>query len=196
MPNQGEATVQATLSAETATLKAKIELKNDNTWTLSMCYYGDAYTPTASGTWEMNTTTYNIVLTVTGAEANVLAEDAYTLNVNYETFEYSASILFNLPSPVSDTTFDFDSAVVVENHYTVTYDLNYTYLSNFYYGIAQGLRFYKIRVIIYAIKSIEVRNGIFRESKGCEKAVEFKSRAICRKARYVFCVDKQMGERA
>lgn len=29
-----------------------------------------------------------------------------------------------------------------------------------------------------------------------EKAVEFKSRAICRKARYVFCVYKQMGERA
>lgn len=192
MPNQGEATVQATLSAETATLKAKIELKNDNTWTLSMCYYGDSYMPTASGTWEMNTTTYNIVLTVTGDEANVLAEDAYTLNVNYETFEYSASILFNLPSPVGDTTFDFDSAVVVENHYTVTYDLNYTDAP----AGGTGLRFYKIRVIIYVIKSIEVRNGIFRESKGCEKAVEFKSRAICRKARYVFCVYKQMGERA
>ncbi len=118
--------VSKTLNADNGSQKAKIELYEDKTWSVSICYFGDAYTPTASGTWEMNTTTYNIVLTVTGDEANVLAEDAYTLNVNYETFEYSASILFNLPSPVGDTTFDFDSAVVVEKHYTVTYDLNYT----------------------------------------------------------------------
>lgn len=118
--------VSKTLNANNGSQKAKIELYEDKTWSVSICYFGDAYTPTASGTWEMNTTTYNIVLTVTGDEANVLAEDAYTLNVNYETFEYSASILFNLPSPVGDTTFAFDSAVVVEKHYTVTYDLNYT----------------------------------------------------------------------
>lgn len=100
MPNQGEATVQATLSAETATLKAKIELKNDNTWTLSMCYYGDAYTPTASGTWEMNTQTYGMTLVVENDTANMLAEDSYDLAINYETQTYSATIALTMPDSV------------------------------------------------------------------------------------------------
>lgn len=117
--------VSKTLNADNGAQKAKIELYEDKTWEVSICFYGDNYSPMASGTWELNTTTYNIVLTVTGDEADVLAEETYTLNVDYTTFEYSATLTLTVPK-VGALTFDFDSAVVVETHYTVTYNLNYT----------------------------------------------------------------------
>ena len=117
--------VQKTLNANNGAQKAKIELYKDNTWEVSICFYGDSYSPMASGTWAMDSTTYNIVLTVVGDEANVLAEDTYTLNVDYQTFEYSADMTLTVPQ-VGALSFSFNSAEVVEKHYTVTYDLNYS----------------------------------------------------------------------
>ncbi len=117
--------VQKTLNANNGAQKAKIELYKDNTWEVSICFYGDSYSPMASGTWAMDTATYNITLTVTGDEADVLSENTYTLNVDYTTFEYSADMTLNVPQ-VGALAFDFNSAVVAENHYTVTYDLNYS----------------------------------------------------------------------
>lgn len=116
--------VQKMLNADNGAQKAKIELYKDNTWEVSICFYGDSYSPMASGTWAMDTATYNISLTVTGDEADVLAEDTYTLNVDYTTFEYSANMTLTVPQ-VGALTFDFNSAVVAQTHYTVTYDLNY-----------------------------------------------------------------------
>ncbi len=78
----------------------------------------------ASGTWELNTTTYNILLTVTGDEADVLAEDTYTLNVDIQSHEYSTDMTLTVPQ-VGPLSFSFNSAVVTETHYTVTYNLNY-----------------------------------------------------------------------
>ena len=82
MPNQGgdEVTVMNLLeAAASGGQKAKIELKSDKSWELSVSYYdGGDYTPTASGMWALDGTTYNITLTVTGDAANVLAEDTYT----------------------------------------------------------------------------------------------------------------------
>lgn len=109
--------VQATLSAENSTIKAKIELKNNNTWTLSMCYYGDAYTPSADGRWSMNTQTYGITLVVENDTANMLAEDSYDLDINYETQKYSATIAITMPSSVptiGGTALDFAFAQEAE----------------------------------------------------------------------------------
>lgn len=116
--------VEKTLNADNGAQKAKIELYKDKTWEVSICFYGDNYSPMASGTWVLDTTAYNIILTVTGDEADVLAEDTYTLNVDYTTFEYSANMTLTVPQ-VGALTFDFNSAVVEQTHYTVTYDLNY-----------------------------------------------------------------------
>ena len=79
----------------------------------------------SSGTWVLDTSAYNIILTVTGDEADVLAEETYTLNVDYTTYEYSANMTLTVPQ-VGALTFDFNSAVVAQTHYTVTYDLNYS----------------------------------------------------------------------
>lgn len=117
--------VSKTLNADNGAQKAKIELYEDATWEVSICFYGDNYSPMASGTWELNTTTYNIALTVTGDEADVLAEDIYTLNVDYQTYEYSINMTLSVPS-VGPLSFNFNSATIVETHYTVTYDLNYS----------------------------------------------------------------------
>ncbi len=117
--------VSKTLNADNGAQKAKIELYEDKTWGVSICFYGDNYSPMASGTWELNTTTYNITLTVTGDEANVLAEDTYTLNVDMQSHEYSADMTLTVPQ-VGALSFSFNSATVVETHYTVTYDLNYS----------------------------------------------------------------------
>ena len=119
-----EKVVAKTLNADNGAQKAKIELYEDKTWGVSICFYGDNYSPMASGTWELDTTTYNIVLTVTGDEADVLAEETYTLGIDYQTHEYSVNMTLNVPS-VGPLTFEFDSAVVTETHYTVEYDLNY-----------------------------------------------------------------------
>lgn len=55
----------------------KIELKNDNTWTLSMCYYGDSYTPSADGRWSMNTQTYGITLVVENDTGELTYENSW-----------------------------------------------------------------------------------------------------------------------
>lgn len=117
--------VEKTLNADNGAQKAKIELYKDKTWEVSICFYGDNYSPMASGTWVLDTTVYNIILTVTGDEADVLAEETYTLNVDYTTFEYSANMTLTVPQ-VGALTFEFNSAVVAQTHYTVTYDLNYS----------------------------------------------------------------------
>lgn len=112
MPNQGgEATVQSTLAAKSeGGQQAKIELMDDATWSLSIKYWdGGDYTPTASGTWVMDTTTYNITLSVTDDTADVLAEETYTLTVNYETFAYSGTIVCTIPQ-VGTVSFDFATA--------------------------------------------------------------------------------------
>ncbi len=120
--------MQSTLNATSAAgQKAKIELMKDNTWSLAIKYWdGGEYTPTASGTWVLSTSDYNITLTVTKDDADVLAEESYTLTVDYTTHDYSATILLKLPSPVGDTTFAFSTASAESQHFTVSYDLNYT----------------------------------------------------------------------
>lgn len=116
--------VEKTLNADNGAQKAKIELYKDKTWEVSIDFYGGNYSPMASGSWELNTTTYNIALTVTTDEADVLAEEIYTLTVDYTTYDYSTSMTLNVPQ-VGELIFNFNSAVVTETHYTVTYDLNY-----------------------------------------------------------------------
>lgn len=70
---------------------------SDNTWVLAISYYtGGVYTPTASGTYALDAA-YNMVLTVTGDAADVLAEDSYTLTVDYETRLYSDTIVCTIP---------------------------------------------------------------------------------------------------
>ena len=120
------AEVQSTLNATSAGgQKAKIELLKDNTWNLSIKYWdGGDYTPTASGTWAMSTTDYNITLTVTKDDASVLAEDNYLLTVDYTTFAYSGTIACTVPQ-LGKITFAFSSATTEGEHYTVSYDLNY-----------------------------------------------------------------------
>ena len=118
-----EKQVQKTLNADNGAQKAKIELYEDKTWEVAIDFYGGNYSPMASGTWDMDAA-YNIILTVTKDEADVLANDSYTLNVDYTTFEYSGTITLNVPQ-AGALTFDFNSAVEVQTHYTVTYDLNY-----------------------------------------------------------------------
>lgn len=119
MPNQGgdEVTVMNLLEATASGgQKAKIELKSDKSWELSVSYYdGGDYTPTASGTWALDGTTYNITLTVTGDAANVLAEDTYTLNVDYTTQKYSGTIDCALPvGGVQLSTLDFADTAITE----------------------------------------------------------------------------------
>lgn len=119
-----EKEVQKTLNADNGAQKAKIELYTDNSWEVSICFYGDAYSPMASGAWTLDTSTYNIILTVTVDEADVLAEETYTLSVDYSTFEYSVSMTLTVPQ-VGALSFDFDSADKSGEHYTVSFDLNY-----------------------------------------------------------------------
>ena len=120
------AEVQSTLNATSAGgQKAKIELLKDNTWNLSIKYWdGGEYTPTASGTWTMSATDYNIKLTVTKDDASVLAEDSYLLTVDYTTFVYSGTIICTIPQ-LGEISFAFSSATAEAEHYTVSYDLNY-----------------------------------------------------------------------
>lgn len=79
---------------------------SDNTWVLAISYYtGGAYTPTASGTYALDAA-YNMVLTVTEDVANALAEDSYTLTVDYATYMYSGTIGCTIPG-VSELSFAF-----------------------------------------------------------------------------------------
>lgn len=100
-------TVASTLTATTtAGQSAKIELMSDNTWVLAISYYtGGAYTPTASGTYALDAA-YNMVLTVTEDVANALAEDSYTLTVDYATYMYSGTIVCTIPD-VGELSFAF-----------------------------------------------------------------------------------------
>lgn len=100
-------TVASTLTATTtAGQSAKIELMSDNTWVLAISYYtGGAYTPTASGTYALDAA-YNMVLTVTEDVANALAEDSYTLTVDYTTYMYSGTIVCTIPG-VGELSFAF-----------------------------------------------------------------------------------------
>ena len=120
------AEVQSTLNATSAGgQKAKIELLKDNTWNLSIKYWdGGDYTPTASGTWAMPTTDYNITLTVIKDDADVLAEDSYLLTVDYTTHAYSGTIICTVPQ-LGEISFAFSSATAEAEHYNVSYDLNY-----------------------------------------------------------------------
>lgn len=100
-------TVASTLTATTAGgQSAKIELMSDNTWVLSVSYYeGGGYTATASGTYALDAA-YNMVLTVTEDVANALAEDSYTLTVDYATYMYSGTIVCTIPG-VGELSFTF-----------------------------------------------------------------------------------------
>ena len=106
-PEEPEATVASTLTAATAGgQSAKIELMSDNTWVLSISYYeGGGYTATASGTYALDAA-YNMVLTVTEDVANALAEDSYTLTVDYTTYMYSGTIVCTIPG-VGELSFAF-----------------------------------------------------------------------------------------
>ncbi len=108
---QGEVTVMQLLTATASSGQtAKIELKSDKSWTLSICYYtGGDFTPTANGTWALDNTTYNISLNVTGDAANVLSEETYTLMVDYTTQKYSGTIACEIPQ-VGNVSFDFATA--------------------------------------------------------------------------------------
>ena len=119
--------VVSTLTATASGKTAKIELLEDNTWNLSVKYWdGGEFTPTASGTWKRSTTDYKITLTVTKDDADVLANDTYILDINYETRDYSAQITLNLPAQAGGAaTFDFTTASAEAAHYSVTYNLNY-----------------------------------------------------------------------
>lgn len=100
------AEVQLTLTAAAqGWINAKIELYSDNTWTLSMDYT-TGYSVAARGTWTTDAL-YNNVLTVTEDEGNIFAEDTYTLTVDYDTYEYSATISLTLPAQAGGATVEF-----------------------------------------------------------------------------------------
>ena len=121
-----EATVQTTLNATSAGgQKAKIELLSDNSWELSIKYWdGGDYMFAAGGTWELSTVDYNITLTASKDDADVLANETYLLNIDYITFNYGATIVCNIPQ-LGEITFNFTSGTEEGEHFTVSYDLNY-----------------------------------------------------------------------
>ena len=108
IPEPADDGIASTLTAANDDGKsAKIELMSDNTWVLSISYYeGGDYTATASGTYALNEM-YNMVLTVTEDVADALAEDSYTLTVNYETHLYSGTIVCNIAAAGGEMTFNF-----------------------------------------------------------------------------------------
>ena len=127
MPSGGEDNVKTelTLEGKSAGLTGKIELYDNKEWEIFMCYYeGGAFMSLASGRWTQNTTTWGIDLIVEKDDADVLAEDTYSLNVDYVTFAYSGTIEIAIPT-LGSYTFEFSSATSTEDHFTVTYDLNY-----------------------------------------------------------------------
>lgn len=100
--------VAMTLTATTAAGQGgKLELYGDNTWVLSISYYqGGEYTRTAAGTYAFDEV-YNMVLTVTEDEAEVLPEDTYTLTCDYATQTYSGTIEVKGIPVVGDLTLNF-----------------------------------------------------------------------------------------
>lgn len=121
-PSAGE--VQMALYAADQGMTSELALMEDNTWSLGISYYdGMPYQPVASGTWAFDEA-YNIVLTVTKDEGDVLAEDTYMLNVDYTTFEYSGLIVCNVPT-IGERNFMFSAAEDNGEHFTVSFDLNY-----------------------------------------------------------------------
>ncbi len=108
--------VQATLTATSDGKYAKIELLDDNTWKLYMSYYAvenvpQGYTETASGTYALDAS-YNMVLTVTTDTADVLANDTYTLTVDYTTRLYSGTIHIKVTEASVDADFAFTQTAV------------------------------------------------------------------------------------
>ena len=82
---------------ETATLV----FYDDNTFELTFTVYGNPGA-SATGTWELNTTTYNNVLTITGGvmQDYIAAENGIiTLVLNYQTQLYSTEIAVNAALP-------------------------------------------------------------------------------------------------
>lgn len=131
MPEQGgeggeeEAEVQMTLTGKSGTLTGKVELLQDKTWELSISYYeGGQFMYVASGRWTQDTTTWGITLIVEKDDADALAEDSYALSVDYVSFAYSGEITVTI-AQVGTHTFALSSATSSEDHFTVTYDLNY-----------------------------------------------------------------------
>ncbi len=101
-----EPEVQITLTASAmGWVNAKLELYDNGTWTLSMDYT-TGYNVAAKGTWATDAM-YNNVLTVTEDEGNMLAEDTYTLEVSYETYQYSGTIALTLPEMAGGMTENF-----------------------------------------------------------------------------------------
>ena len=100
--------VAMTLTATTAAGQGgKLELYGDSTWVLSISYYqGGEYTRTAAGTYALDAA-YNMVLTVTEDEAEVLPEETYTLTCDYATQTYSGTIEVKGIPVVGDLTLNF-----------------------------------------------------------------------------------------
>ena len=112
-------TVQAELTAKDTidvygtaySCDAKLDLYDDNTFKM-IVDAGTGETEAASGTWALETSTYNIVLTVTEqAVANSLPE-SITLNIDYATQQYSGLVTF-AASPY--TVFNLNFAQAVSN---------------------------------------------------------------------------------
>ena len=117
--------VQMTLSGTSGSLSAKLELYSDKTWEMTVCYYaGGAYMYLGEGRWTQDTTTWAISLIPERDDAGVFTEESYTLNVDYTTFQYSGSVHVNIPQ-VGENTFNFSAGEAADEHFTVTYDLNY-----------------------------------------------------------------------
>lgn len=109
--NAPEVNVSAVLTATVDGKYAKIELFDNQTWKLYLSYYAiddvpQAYTETASGTYALNAA-YNMVLTVTDDPADALAEDSYTLTVDYTTYLYSGTIHIMVSAAGVDSDFVF-----------------------------------------------------------------------------------------
>lgn len=117
--------VQMTLSGTSGSLSAKLELYSDKTWEITVCYYaGGAYMYLGEGRWTQDTTTWAISLIPERDDAGVFTEESYTLNVDYTTFQYSGNVHVNIPQ-VGENTFNFSAGEAADEHFTVTYDLNY-----------------------------------------------------------------------
>lgn len=71
---------------------AKLDLYDDNTFKM-LADAGASETEAASGTWEMDAA-YNIVLTVENQAIENSVPNSITLNIDYNTFQYSGTVQF------------------------------------------------------------------------------------------------------
>ncbi len=102
--------VQLTLMSEAnaAGQIGRILMYDDGSWEFSVCFYGDVYSPMASGTWSLRADYSGIDLTVTEDAANVLGGNGLVVALDASDpadIAYSVTVSCNIPQ-VGELTFE------------------------------------------------------------------------------------------